>query len=64
LTTASQALFTGENFRDTTIVGPDGPCVVRRFRLEVKMANLAEVLRNALSLEVPDRAVLAERLLV
>ena len=27
------------------------------------MANLAEVLRNALSLELPDRAVLAERLL-
>ena len=30
---------------------------------EVKMANLAEVLKNALSLEVRDRATLAERLL-
>ena len=27
------------------------------------MAHLAEVLKNALSLEVPDRAALAERLL-
>jgi putative addiction module component (TIGR02574 family) len=31
--------------------------------VEVKMANLAEVLKNALSLEVRDRAALAERLL-
>ena len=31
--------------------------------VEVKMPDLAEVLRNALSLEVHDRAALAERLL-
>jgi putative addiction module component (TIGR02574 family) len=31
--------------------------------VEVKMANLPEVLKNALSLEVRDRAALAERLL-
>lgn len=31
--------------------------------MEVKVANLAEVLKNALSLEVRDRATLAERLL-
>jgi putative addiction module component (TIGR02574 family) len=30
---------------------------------EVEMANLAEVLRNAMSLDVHDRATLAERLL-
>jgi putative addiction module component (TIGR02574 family) len=31
--------------------------------VEFKMANLPEVLKNALSLEVRDRAALAERLL-
>ena len=31
--------------------------------MEVKVANLAEVLKNALSLEARDRATLAERLL-
>jgi putative addiction module component (TIGR02574 family) len=30
---------------------------------EVKMSNLAEILKNALSLDVYDRATLAERLL-
>jgi putative addiction module component (TIGR02574 family) len=30
---------------------------------EVKMSNLAEILKNALSLDVHDRATLAERLL-
>jgi len=30
---------------------------------EVKMSNIAEILKNALSLDVHDRATLAERLL-
>ena len=31
--------------------------------MEVKMSNLAKILKNALSLDVHDRATLAERLL-
>lgn len=34
-----------------------------RMDTEVKMSNLAEILKNALSLDVRDRATLAERLL-
>ena len=34
-----------------------------RMATEVKMSNLAETLKNALSLDVHDRATLAERLL-
>ena len=43
---------------------PQVPCVDgSKMDVEVKMPDLAEVLRNALSLEVHDRAALAERLL-
>jgi len=43
---------------------PQVPCVDgSKIDVEVKMPDLAEVLRTALSLEVHDRAALAERLL-
>jgi len=43
-------------------LGPEGGCVDRMDE-EVKMSDLAEVLGHALSLDVHDRAALAERLL-
>ena len=43
-------------------LGLEDPCV-DRMDGEVKMSDLAEVLRHALSLDVHDRATLAERLL-